>query len=252
MALIVRLLLLVCLSISFVKTADAGNFIEQIKKREESIQVKRKGFRFVKAKENFPDRINATEPIRVESDVEGTVVTLHDFDSGDPIETCISPCFLHGQMGQKYAVSFYKFGHYPKLRFTKTDRVNPDKTIKIKMGINVIKTRFEHKKCADKVETITDFSREPEPCYRHPAMMPAKAKRSGYCKMAFDLKEKGRPINIRPQECTDPIFEKPSRSAISWWRYIPEISQGTPISSTNIQTKMTFKLYDKDGKPIPE
>jgi len=70
--------------------------------------------------------------------------------------------------------------------------------------------------------------------------------------MIFDVSKIGRPTNIRATQCTEPHFENPSIESVSWWFYNPKVERGTAVSALNIESKMSFRLTNEDGKIIDE
>lgn len=232
--------------------AQAQSYFKQLKKREDALVLKRPKYELVKIKKTFPDRLNATIELPVKSDQQKTIASLHDYDSGEPLESCRTPCTLHLQPNEKYYLEYFKAGYWPRGRVVRSNKADRLLKFEMKMGVNYFEISKEHKKCRKEISEMNVNEQDTKPCYRHAAYMPPTAKASGHCKMVFDVTEKGRPINIKAESCTNEIFERPSKSAISWWRYFPQVSQGTKVTREGVQTKMTFRLRDEDGNLIPE
>jgi len=91
-----------------------------------------------------------------------------------------------------------------------------------------------------------------EPITRNPGLMPKWATLSGHCILKFDLNKAGTPINIRISSCTDNIFEKPSREAVTKWSYAPKTVDGKAVFRPNVETKIIYKLSTKKGTILPE
>ncbi len=96
------------------------------------------------------------------------------------------------------------------------------------------------------------------PTERQPALrafvnpyIPYDAETSGYCCMYTDVNEVGRVTELRTLYCTDPIFERPTRNALSKGIYAPAVRNGKKIASTSVQ-KALFFLSEENGNFIPD
>ncbi|MEP6341681.1 MAG: energy transducer TonB [Maricaulaceae bacterium] len=95
---------------------------------------------------------------------------------------------------------------------------------------------------------VTD--RDAVPLVRIPPIMPPAANKSGACKLLFDVNAKGQTTNIQIISCTDDLYSYASRKSLSRWQYNPKIKNGVPVSRCDVETKITFRLIDKDGNII--
>lgn len=85
---------------------------------------------------------------------------------------------------------------------------------------------------------------------RIPPIMPRKATKSGHCDMIFDFdSQKNKVGNIRTLFCSDPVFAKPSKKALSKWLFR---SAKTPAGNKDVETTIRYILMDECGNAIPE
>lgn len=235
-------------------SASAQNniYFDKLKEFESVVQRDKLDFRLVMSKEDFPERVNATLPLNVTTNPSLSVVTLHDANSGEPIENCLSPCELMRQKGRDYVVTAFKVGFIPRLMGTRSGSSAKNGSLAIDLGLNLFKTMQEHVTCRKAFLAKEKVDGDAQPCFRFPAPMPRNAKTSGHCKMKFDLTEMGKAKNIEAVSCTNKIFEAPSRFAIGWWMYNPKVDRGVPVPQLALETTMTFRLQDEEGNLIPE
>jgi len=91
-----------------------------------------------------------------------------------------------------------------------------------------------------------------KPCYRLPPTVPWQANYSGHCIVTLDVDINGYPMNMRLSDCTEEIFEIPTRDAVQEWRYLPAYEDGVPVVHKNVQTRLSFRLKDHNGEILPE
>ncbi len=97
----------------------------------------------------------------------------------------------------------------------------------------------------------TVYDEDAEMLTPSPPIMPANAEGSGYCCMMFDLTAQGTPINIKSAYCTNPIFSKASKTALSKWVYSPAKLNGSAVPRRNMSEVLSFRLFDFDRNTIP-
>ncbi len=125
----------------------------------------------------------------------------------------------------------------PSMPITKEKGRIPDfKPIKIKPG------RFEL--------VIADTNATP--IVRVPPIMPARASRSGHCKMEFDVGVDGKPFNVKALYCTESLFKRASIKSAEKWQYRPKIRNGQAVIRRGVRTTISFNLKDENGKIIPQ
>ncbi len=228
-------------------------------------------FRIIKSIEPFAERYNASIELNVVTTrVEDgqplkSLVTLYEGTTGEPLESCHTPCVLHKEPGRMVHIFAYRNGHLPLIRTLDLDPSDLklkeptwNGVYELSMGPDYRRAQFKRLKCERTFAREPKTDRDAVPCYRSPPFVP-QIDFSGYCNMGFDVSNKGDPTNIKVLECTDPIFELPSRMAVSSWKYHPKIERGVAVSRKDVETKMRFditsydgRLLDQDGKPVPE
>lgn len=62
---------------------------------EKRFQNGLRDFRLIKSVESFDERLNAVKVINIASDPNGAIATLHDLRTGEPLESCQTPCDIH-------------------------------------------------------------------------------------------------------------------------------------------------------------
>ena len=92
------------------------------------------------------------------------------------------------------------------------------------------------------------------PVIRIPPKLPIKfiaGDHSGYCKVRFDLNEKGIPFNVKTTVCTSPILSESTLSSVSAWRYSPKYENGKTVIRSNVESTVRFDLQDETGRKLP-
>lgn len=59
-------------------------------------------------------------------------------------------------------------------------------------------------------------------------------------------------MNLKATYCTEAHFETSSLESVMWWFYHPKVERGVAVTRAGIETKMSFRLNDKDGNLIDE
>ncbi|MEP3653881.1 MAG: energy transducer TonB [Litorimonas sp.] len=239
--------------------AQQGNLSKAEFHLTEFMQKKLPDFRIVKSIEPFRERYNASVELNVVSTLvtDGrsvkALVTLHDGDTGEPLESCYSPCTLHKESGRHVYIYAYRIGHAPIPLYIDRDPIEEKRAEpywkgihKISLGPNFRQIYVKRKKCeiefADRLKMDADAS----PCYRSPPHVP-HVDFSGECKVTYDLTKMGNPINIVATTCTDPVFEGPTMMAVSSWKYYPKVDRGVAVKREGIESTMRFDITDFDG-----
>ena len=97
--------------------------------------------------------------------------------------------------------------------------------------------------------------RDAIPLHRVPGQVPQQALiegRSGHCKMKFDVGSDGNTKNVIAYFCTHKMFELNSILAAQKFRYSPKILNGKPVEMKGVEAKITYRLVDENGNPLPE
>jgi len=253
--------LLLCL----VSTQGFAQENPDIEKRfVEEMQIKMPDFRIVKRLEAFPERYNASVklPIRAStpdgSKTNRALITLHDAVTGEPLESCFTPCTLNKSPGRSVFVLPYKYGYFTLPNEIEADpaamRVKYpfwDNEYEVKLGPNFRKAYMRGKICEAKFAKMERTDRDAEPCYRMPPPVP-DVNYSGYCKVTFDVSPKGTVKNAKTTECSDEIFEITSLVAVGAWKYHPKIDRGMAVTRTDVETKLRYDITDFDGRLLDE
>ena len=231
----------------------------------DKVRLKHSDFRIVKKIEDFPVRYNASvklPTIATTSDGVKTnraFVTLHDGVTGEPMESCFTPCTLHKSPGRKAFLFAYKRGYFTFPTFIQDDPAEMreeypywDGKYRVKLGPNFRKIRMQSKLCERKFSKMDKTEdADATPCYRTPPPVPP-VNYSGYCRVVFDVTAKGRVENAKTSECSDKIFEGPSLFAVNRWFYIPKIDRGMAVSRSGVKTKLRFDVTDFDNILLDE
>lgn len=200
---------------------------------------------------DFEPRLNAARPLMIISDQKRAVATLHDHQSGEPLETCLTPCRLNGRANLTYDLALYKKGYWPQLIPLEVNQWER-KPEKISLGFNLNRMMKDRQACFAVNKRGFTKDGDAVPCARMPPSMPHKARRSGHCMVEFDIRSNGIPVNVNASQCSDEVFKEASEFAIQWWVYKPKIDRGIAVDRIGVQSKMKFNLTDKDGNIIPE
>jgi hypothetical protein len=181
------------------------------------------------------------------------IATLHDRRTGAPLDNCLAPCTLQSPMVPPGILTLYRYGSTPTHRGAEISAfLDPDD--KIYLGFNEVDHQIERERCAIEFEVIraTEPTRDAEPCVRVPPLMPANARHSGHCRMAFNVSRAGETIDVRATECTEQEFCEPSLAAIQRWIYYPKLNYGETAVRREVESKMSFRLTNEAGIVIPE
>jgi protein TonB len=99
---------------------------------------------------------------------------------------------------------------------------------------------------------ITVSDRDAQPLVRIPPIMPARAERSGHCKVKFDVSPEGQPFNVVATFCSQSVFKRASTKSVQKWKYNPKIVDGRATARKGVESRITFRLADERGNIIPE
>ncbi len=182
------------------QTANAGVLEKRIAWSVEKIKQKAPEYRLVRRVETFPERLNATVAIKIESEQSGAIATLHVLRTGEPLESCASPCTLHGRASEVYALSLYKHGYMPKMIPVETKKWAMSPGI-LDLGPNYNALKVKRLKCQLEFQKSEKVDGDAEACVRIAGRMPVLAKKSGHCKLTFDINAKGYTKNIKIKSC---------------------------------------------------
>ncbi len=233
------------------QTASAGVLERRIAWSAEKIKQKVPDYRLIKRVETFPERLNATTAIKIDSHQDKTIATLHDLRTGEPLESCATPCTLHGRSSEVYALNLYKDGYLPMMVPVEAKKwaMRP-RTLDLGPDYNAIKVK--RRKCKLEFQKSEKIDDDAVACVRLPPRMPGRAKKSGHCKLTFDINAKGYTKNIKIKSCTNKVFESASLWSVKWWFYNPKVERGLAVERPGAETKVTFRLSNEKGDTIPE
>lgn len=231
--------------------ANMGSYVNLISKVQTKMQEKAPNFRLIMSEEKFDERFNATIAIPVDTKPSGAVATLHDFRTGEPLESCTTPCELHVDSVRTYGLVLFKFGHAPYMRAIGHKEAR-DERPPTWLGIDYLEATQNAKKCYKDFASAPKVDGDAMPCMRVPPIMPPNAKHSGHCKLKFDVTDRGRTENITAISCTEDLFKRASIQSVKLWVYTPKVERGQAVSRPGVETKVSFKLSDVEGNLIPE
>lgn len=216
---------------------------------EQDIRVQLPEFRLIKSDEQFTKRRNAMSPIKTKFYERDVQVTLHDMATGEPLETCLSPCELLRQAGFEYWAVGYKYGHFPYVFPVFPE----DEFIVFQTDIGMTEILDLVIACRRTFEGLKrKIDGNAAPCVRQPPRIPMEAERSGHCYVNFDVDEQGYTENIRVDTCSEEMFRLYTEDAVSWWYYKPKVLAGTAVKQLGERSKVIFVLSDENGEVIPE
>jgi len=189
---------------------------------------------------------------KMESNIEGVLAILYDYDPSTPLDMCIIPCALNTEVSKEYRIVTYKHGYLFKHNYLDSGVWDADKPMVVKFYTNWLESYQEKARCHEALSSRLDQDREAEVCQRAAAPMPKAAERSGHCKVKFDVSPEGKAINVEATYCSDKVFKKPTIKTVRNWYYYPKVEGGKSVEQKGLKSKMTFRLADKDGNQIPE
>ena len=94
--------------------------------------------------------------------------------------------------------------------------------------------------------------RDALPLVRIPPIMPKQAKKSGHCRVKFNVDKRGIPQDIVATYCSEALFKDASIESVAKWKFNPKIVDGRPTKRVGVESKITFRFTDDRGKIIPE
>jgi len=223
------------------------DYIKFINKDIEAVKIDMPDYRLLKAVEDFEPRLNATLEYETLPDPSGAIATLHDIHSGEPLQSCQTPCILNMASGREYNVTYYKLGHVPRIIPMSSDDLKY-KTIPWRLGVNMFEAYQKGFKCyRDFARQKSKPDQDAKPCYRAGPIVPSGTNESGYCFVRLDVNKFGRPENIDAYFCTHENFKANSEAIAVTWSYTPKIERGQAVTQTGVETKLTYRITDKAG-----
>ena len=99
---------------------------------------------------------------------------------------------------------------------------------------------------------IVVSDRDAQPLVRVPPVMPKNAKKSGYCKLRFNVDFLGQPENVVAKFCTEKLFERAAIESVEKWKYNPKIVDGRQLARFGTESRVDFRVTDNRGNIIPE
>lgn len=72
----------------------------------------------------------------------------------------------------------------------------------------------------------------------------AKKRMNGFVKMAFDINEQGKAVNIKVVDASPKhIFNESAISALSQWQYNPKVVNGNPVYVNGYSVQLDFAVH---------
>ena len=102
------------------------------------------------------------------------------------------------------------------------------------------------------ITVITLSDREVQPLVRIAPIMPPRAEKSGHCRVRFNVSAEGAPYDVQATYCTQSLFERATIKSVQKWKFNPKIVNGRPVAMTGVENKVSYRLTDESGRPIPE
>ena len=189
---------------------------------------------------------------QITSNVEGALAILDDDYLSSPKDMCIMPCSLNVETSRAYWIIAYKYGYTPEFKSFDTGLLDPTKPMEITFLTNWVDAYKRKAQCNSELEARLNEDRDVEVCKREASRMPPAAKRSGNCRVKFDISTEGFPVNVEAYDCTDAIFKKPTINTVRGWYYYPKVENGVNVERKGVKSKMSFRLRGQDGSFIPE
>ena len=188
----------------------------------------------------------------METSEAGALVTLYADFPEQPLDMCITPCSLNMNVSEKYNMIIFKYGFEPLHWWVDTGIWPAEDVMEVPLGPSWLQTFEEQKSCFDENEVRISEDRDAEVCKRHPPRMPPQAKKSGHCRVMFDVTNTGYPTDVETLNCTDPIFKAAAIHSTRLWYYYPKVENNILVKRTNMRSKISFRLTDEAGELIPE
>lgn len=217
-------------------------------------------FTLVTAPTVFPKRDEATKKLKIDKAPEGTIVTLHDLETGAPLESCIAPCKLPVIPKENFFLMRYKPNH--RWDLVKTS-VSDWKRVRKSSDYWKYDTKYWYfdyplwpnvdqkmEQCRVKIENSKKINGPAKPCVRVSPIMPAKTVTSGVCTVMFDVDENGLTENWEIKNCTHDIFKQNSLEVLKYWLYFPKKIDGVAVRDNSVESVITYKLDNGKGDPL--
>ena len=183
------------------------------------------------------------------------VATLHDIETGQPLQSCTAPCRLDWAPGRPAWLMLYRFGG--EIMFLELPLQRDDlPTLLARMGdaYNAADTEIEREACRAKgeIKRAREVSAAAEPCFSVPPAMPPAARRSGRCTVGFDVAEDGALINVATKSCTEALFCDVAARTVSTWHYVPAVELRAFVPQAGLETRVQWWARDQHGTDLPE
>ena len=92
---------------------------------------------------------------------------------------------------------------------------------------------------------IINTNRPMSPTVRIEPVYPARAAErglEGQCTVVFDITPQGTTANVRPLDCSSSLFEAATVTAVSRWRYNPQVTDGQPTMFRGATTQLVYRM----------
>ncbi|WP_169331784.1 energy transducer TonB [Robiginitomaculum antarcticum] len=204
----------------------------------------------VQAQETVSIFVNTTKP-------KAQALAFRD-GSREPVTSCSTPCTLELPANERLGIVVTYRQFPPELLIIDTGKYDPADATYLKENPlevgwsepELVKSEIEN--CQKNLKTYNPgLHAEAKPCYRIAPTMPAIAHQSGFCEMRFDIGIAGRPMNIKPDVCSEVYFAGHAMHAVHNWRYYPEFENGQAVIRKNVEVKVSFRLADELGNMLP-
>ncbi len=221
---------------------------EKTDRLEAKVKGKYPDFHFVKLLETFPPRPKATKDIKIDSFEDMSLVTLHHKRTGQALESCTTPCILHGRSNRTYILSMYKDGYIPIV--ARTGPMNWAKGQKLFFIKDDTTKLMEQFNCYQAFQKSEKIDRDAKPCLRTPPHLPLQIRRSGHCIISLDVSATGKPQNVKVKSCTDKVLKANSLRAVKEWYYTPKVEGGVAVMQTGLVERIRYRLDNGKGKVL--
>ncbi len=157
------------------------------------------------------------------------IATLHDYDTGEVLYSCNTPCVLKAYRNKRYRISTYKVGYLPIVRSVDA---NYDQEFHTDVGSNYFHVLKQRQDCFSDFKARLNEDRQAELCSQKNLPVPSSYSASGRCLAEYDISHKGKPKNIKVTNCPDHYFAARIENYIKWLLFYPEVERGVAIDIT--------------------
>lgn len=194
----------------------------------------------------------------IESTPAGQTVDLYKKGKEKVIKSCETPCVFKLKASKLYELkAVNNAGQTIYLPINAPTDGNRSFDIKVYFDVNDDSaTALSMMRDAPPEAIYPRGETPPRPLVRMPGHLPPSVSKSGHCEMIFDVQETGRPTNIRAKSCSSAEYAPVSIEAVARFKYRPqgmrENEEWQAVYSTGEETKLTYRVLDKEGNVLAE